>query len=55
MDLVVEDYGDAVVLRAARSFSRTKIEEVRGCLKYTGPRVTIEQMDRAVLAKSRKQ
>ena len=33
---------------------RTTIDEVRGCLKYTGPRVTLEQMDKAVLAEARK-
>jgi AbrB family looped-hinge helix DNA binding protein len=54
MELEVEDRGDAVVLRPARSFARTTIDEVRGCLKYTGPRVTIEQMDKAVLAEARK-
>lgn len=54
VELEVEDRGDAVVLRAARSFTRTTIDEVRGCLKYTGPRVTIEGMDKAVLAEARK-
>jgi len=54
VELEVEDRGDAVVLRAAQSFPRTTIDEVRGCAKYTGPRVTLDQMDKAVLAEARK-
>ena len=54
VELEVEDRGDTVVLRAARLFPRTTIDEVRGCLKYTGSALTIEQMDAAVLAEARK-
>jgi AbrB family looped-hinge helix DNA binding protein len=54
VELDVEDRGDAVILRAARRFARTTIDEVRGCLKYGGPMVTVEQMDAAVLAEARK-
>jgi AbrB family looped-hinge helix DNA binding protein len=54
VELEVEDRGDAVMLRAVQPFPRTTIDEVRGCLKYTGPRVTLEQMDKAVLAEARK-
>ena len=42
------------MLRAVQPFPRTTIDEVRGCLKYTGPRVTLEQMDKAVLGEARK-
>jgi AbrB family looped-hinge helix DNA binding protein len=54
VELEVEDQGDGVMLRAVQPFARTTIDEVRGCLKYTGPRVTLEQMDKAVLAEARK-
>jgi AbrB family looped-hinge helix DNA binding protein len=54
IELEVEDRGDAVVLRASRPFPRTTIGEVRGCLKYKGPRITIEQMDEAVRAEARR-
>jgi AbrB family looped-hinge helix DNA binding protein len=54
VELEVEDRGDAVMLRAVQPFPRMTIDEVRGCLKYTGPRVTLEQMDKAVLAEARK-
>ena len=36
--------GDVVVLRPANPFPPTTIEEVRGCLKYDGPPVSIEEM-----------
>lgn len=48
VELEVEDWGDAVVLRSAKPFPPTTFEEVRGCLKYHGPPVTIEEMDEAV-------
>lgn len=54
VELEVEDRGDAVVLRAIRPFPRTTIAQVRGCLKYRGPRITIEQMDEAVRAEARR-
>jgi AbrB family looped-hinge helix DNA binding protein len=54
VELEVEDRGDAVVLRAVRPFARTAIKEVRGCLKYRGPRITIEQMNEAIRAEARR-
>ena len=47
-ELEVEDRGDVVVLRLATPFPPTTFEEVRGCLKYQGPPVTIEEMDAAI-------
>jgi AbrB family looped-hinge helix DNA binding protein len=54
MELEVVDQGDAVIVRVARSFPRTTVDEVRGCLKYRGSAQTIERMDAAVLAEARK-
>ena len=48
VELEVEDRGDAVVLRPARLFPPTTVEEVRGCLKYEGPPRTIEEMDEGI-------
>ena len=53
-ELEVEDWGDAVVLRPARPFPPTTVEEVFGCLKYGGPPVTIEEMDEAVAREARR-
>jgi AbrB family looped-hinge helix DNA binding protein len=54
VELEVEDQGDAVVLRPAKPFPPTKFEEVRGCLKYDGPPLTIEEMDEAVAREARR-
>ena len=48
VELEVEDQGDLVVLRRAKPFPPTTIEQVYGCLKYDGPPATIEEMDAAV-------
>jgi AbrB family looped-hinge helix DNA binding protein len=52
VELEVEDRGDTVVLRACAPFPRTTIGEVRGCLKYKGPRITLKQMNEAVRAEA---
>jgi AbrB family looped-hinge helix DNA binding protein len=53
-ELEVDDLGDAVVLRPAKPFRPTTFEEVRGCLKYDGPPLTIEEMDEAVAREARR-
>lgn len=53
-ELEVEDRGDAVVLRPAALFPPTTFEEVRGCLKYDGPPVTVEEMDQAIEREARR-
>jgi AbrB family looped-hinge helix DNA binding protein len=52
--LIVEDRGEEVVLRPAKPFPPTTIEEVYGCLKYDGPPLTIEEMDEAVAHEARR-
>ena len=54
IELEVEDRGDAVVLRLATHFRPTTIDEVYGCLKYDGPPVTIESMDKAIERETRR-
>jgi AbrB family looped-hinge helix DNA binding protein len=53
-ELEIEDRGDAVVLRPAKPFPATTIEQVYGCLKYDGPPVTLEEMDQAVEREARR-
>lgn len=48
MEFEVEPQGNVVVLRPARLFAPTTFEEVRGCAGYTGPPVTLEEMDAGV-------
>jgi AbrB family looped-hinge helix DNA binding protein len=54
LELEVEDRGDAVVLREARRFPSTTVDEVYGCLKYDGRPATVEEMDEAVMREAMK-
>lgn len=53
--LEVEDTPQGVLLRAAPLFPATRIEDVFGCLNYSGPPTSIEEMDAGVLAEARRQ
>jgi AbrB family looped-hinge helix DNA binding protein len=54
VELEVEDRGDAVVLRPIKPFPSTTFEEVRGCLKYDGPPITMEEMNEAIEREARR-
>lgn len=47
-ELVIEDLGDALVLRAASPFPPTRLAQGLGCAGYRGPAKSVEQMDAAV-------
>lgn len=48
--LVVEDTAEGVLLKAAPLFAPTTTEEVFGCLPYSGPPKTVEDMDAGIAA-----
>jgi AbrB family looped-hinge helix DNA binding protein len=48
--LVVEDTAEGVLLKAAPLFAPTRVEDVYGCLPYSGPPKTIEDMDAGIVA-----
>ena len=52
--LTVEETDDGVLLRRAPLFAPTRLEDVVGALKYTGPAKSIEELDAAVLAEARR-
>ncbi len=53
--LTVEPHDGGVVLRAlAPLFPPTRTEDVFGCLAYSGPRKSIEDMDAGVLTEARR-
>ncbi len=56
VELEAESRGEVVTLRRAAKplFPPTTIEEVRGCIPYDGPPVSIEEMDAAVAEAARK-
>jgi len=43
-DLVVEDRPDGLLIRSAKPFPETKLEDIIGILKYDGPPISIEDM-----------
>ena len=54
-ELVIEDRGDVLVLRAAKPFPRTRLEEGLGCTGYRGPAKTPEEMDADIGDKLRRE
>lgn len=49
----VESAGDGVLLRPVRSVAYSRLEDVAGCLRVTGPRRSIAEMEAAVVAELR--
>ena len=47
-EFIVEDTGEGILLRPKSPFPRTTVEEVAGCLKYSGPPKSLEQMEDAI-------
>ena len=48
IELEVEDKGGVVTLRRRKSWPPTRIEDLRGCLEYGGPPISIEDMNKGV-------
>jgi AbrB family looped-hinge helix DNA binding protein len=47
-ELIVEETKDGVLLRAAKPFPETTIDDVIGILQYKGEPKTLEEMDDAI-------
>lgn len=47
-EFIVIDMGDGILLKPKRPFAVTTIEEVAGCLAYSGSPKTVEDMHTAV-------
>jgi AbrB family looped-hinge helix DNA binding protein len=54
MTFEICEHEDGVLLRPRRPFPQTKLDEVAGCLTWSGPAITIEQMDKAVVDEARR-
>ena len=46
--LAVIDTGGGVLLKPVEPFPQTSLEEVAGCLKYSGPAKTLTEMEDAI-------
>jgi AbrB family looped-hinge helix DNA binding protein len=44
----VEDLGDSIALKPIRSFRRTELREVLGCVRYRGPSKSVKEMNDAI-------
>jgi hypothetical protein len=51
----IEETKEGILLRPARRFPRTTLDQVAGCLKYKGKPATLAEMDAAIdrMVKSR--
>jgi AbrB family looped-hinge helix DNA binding protein len=47
-EFTVEETAEGVLLRPARRFPRTTLDEVAGCLPWRGKPATLKQMDEAI-------
>ena len=48
--LEIEETPEGIVLRPARVFPPTRIEDVFGCAAYDGPVISLEDMEQAIEA-----
>ena len=47
-ELVLEEIGNAILLRTVRKLPETTLKDVAGCLNYDGPAKSIDDMERAI-------
>ena len=47
-ELTVIDTGDGVLLKASYPFETTEFKKVEACLKYSGKKVSLEDMGKAI-------
>jgi AbrB family looped-hinge helix DNA binding protein len=48
MEFTVEFCGDGILLRPTERFPRTTLDQVAGCLGYSGPVKTLDEMDEGI-------
>jgi len=53
-ELILEEHGDTLILRAGKPFAPTRLEDGLGCTGYRGPAKTLEEMDAAVAESTRR-
>ena len=47
-ELLIVDNGDSVLLTSLPFFEPTTLDDVGGCLQYTGPAKTLDEMNTAI-------
>jgi AbrB family looped-hinge helix DNA binding protein len=54
MTFEICEHEEGVLLRPRRPFSKTELDEVAGCLAWSGSAISIEQMHKAVVDEARR-
>jgi AbrB family looped-hinge helix DNA binding protein len=52
--LVIEEHADGILLRAVPAFPATTVDELLGCLPYTGKAKSLEEMDAGIAKGARR-
>ncbi|VAW90279.1 hypothetical protein MNBD_GAMMA17-1686 [hydrothermal vent metagenome] len=47
-ELIIEDFGDGILLKPKNSFEETTIKDVASCLKFKGKTKSFEDIDAAI-------
>jgi AbrB family looped-hinge helix DNA binding protein len=53
-EFAVEPMGDGVILRPVKSVAHSRLEDVAGCLRVSGPPRSIAEMDAAIVSELRR-
>lgn len=53
-EFAVEPMGDGVILRPLKSVAHSRLDDVAGCLRVSGPPRSIAEMDAAIVAELRR-
>ena len=52
--LDIYEHDEGVSFAAQLPYARTSLDDVAGCLEWSGPTITIEEMDKAVAEEARR-
>lgn len=50
----IEETADGIILRPARLFPATTLDDVAGCLFFDGPAKTLDEMEEAIVLEAKK-
>jgi AbrB family looped-hinge helix DNA binding protein len=54
LEFVVEYIGDGIKLKPISPYSKTKVEDLVGCVGYQGPKKSLQEMEAAIAKGARK-
>jgi bifunctional DNA-binding transcriptional regulator/antitoxin component of YhaV-PrlF toxin-antitoxin module len=48
VELVILETAEGILLKPKKPFAKTRLQDVAGCLRYTGKAKTLEEMEAAI-------